>query len=93
VRIITNPENPAPTRADGASARLRVPTNCGTRAHEQSYAYLLGLYLGDGCVQVSKHGQVLLRISLDAGYSAVIADAWTAMQLSLPHARAHVYRA
>jgi hypothetical protein len=53
------------------------------RAHEQSYAYLLGLYLGDGCVQVSKHGQVLLRICLDAGYPAVIDDAWPAMQLSL----------
>jgi hypothetical protein len=48
--------------------------------------------LGDGCVQVSKHGQVLLRICLDAGYRTVIDDAWTAMQLSLPHARAHVYR-
>jgi len=61
-------------------------------AHEQSYAYLLGLYLGDGCVLVSKRGQVLLRICLDAGYPAVIDDAWTAMQLSVPHARAHVYQ-
>jgi hypothetical protein len=31
VRIVTNPQNPGPTRAYGPSTPIRVPTNCGTR--------------------------------------------------------------
>lgn len=59
-------------------------------AHQQSYAYLLGLYLGDGCLHVSQRGRVLMRICLDAGHRAVIDAAWAAMQLSMPQARACV---
>ena len=47
-------------------------------AHERSYAYLLGLYLGDGCLSVNR-GRVLLRIALDRRYQQVVDDCWAAM--------------
>ena len=36
VRIVTNPENPGPTRANGRSTPFRMPTNCGTRGKVSS---------------------------------------------------------
>lgn len=47
-------------------------------AHERSYAYLLGLYLGDGCLSVNR-GRVLLRIALDRRDQQVVDDCWAAM--------------
>jgi len=46
-----------------------------------SYAYLLGLYLGDGHVAVMAR-TTNLRITLDAAYPEIITDAATAMQLA-----------
>jgi len=60
-------------------------------AHEPSYAYLLGMYLGDGCLSAGR-GRVLLRISLDSVYPAVIDDCWTAMVLCMPDRRAGLVR-
>jgi hypothetical protein len=51
-----------------------------------SYAYLLGLYLGDGCLSVNR-GRVLLRVALDLRYQEVIDDCWTAMVLTMPRHR------
>src|SRR5439155_26297753 len=36
------------------------------------YAYLLGLYLGDGCISTTSKGVHRLRISLDQLYPAII---------------------
>ena len=55
-------------------------------AHEPSYAYLLGMYLGDGCLSVNR-GRVLLRIALDLRYPRVIDDCWVAMALTMPKHR------
>ena len=55
--------------------------------HEQSYAYLLGMYLGDGCLYAGR-GRGRLQISLDSSYPAVIDDCWSAMVLSMPDRRA-----
>jgi hypothetical protein len=55
-------------------------------AHEHSYAYLLGLYLGDGCVSVSG-GRVLLRVACDLRYRQIIEDCWAAIVLTLPSHR------
>jgi hypothetical protein len=52
-------------------------------AHEPSYAYLLGLYLGDGCLSVVG-GRVSLRVACDLRYPAIIDDCWVAMVLSIP---------
>ena len=55
-------------------------------AHTPSYAYLLGLYLGDGCVSVNG-SRVVLRIALDLRYQRVIEDCWAAMVLTMPRHR------
>jgi hypothetical protein len=60
-------------------------------AHEPSYAYLLGLYLGDGCLSVNRR-RVLLRIALDLRYPQVIDDCWAAMVLTMPRHRPGLVR-
>lgn len=57
-------------------------------AHADAYAYLLGMYLGDGCISESRRGGVLLRICLDARYPAAVDQCQTAMQLTMPDHRA-----
>lgn len=47
-----------------------------------SYSYLLGMYLGDGCVSAT-HRTFQLVIACDAAYPAIIEDCWTAMTLTL----------
>ena len=55
-------------------------------AHAWSYAYLLGLYLGDGCVSNARGGAIL-RVSCDLRYPRIIDDCWAAMVLSMPRCR------
>ncbi len=45
-----------------------------------SYAYLLGLYLGDGCLSLHPRGVYKLRIALDLRYPRIIASASQAME-------------
>lgn len=60
---------------------------CGWRpTDDTSYAYLLGLYLGDGCV-FDTGWSFQLRIHLDAAYPRVIEEAAGAMAATLPHRR------
>lgn len=47
-----------------------------------SYAYLLGVYLGDGHVTVRPAGRCCLRPFLDRAYPRVIEEAWTATTLT-----------
>src|SRR4051794_15620326 len=42
-----------------------------------SYAYLLGLYLGDGSVSVSSRNRVALRVSLDSVYPQIVEECVT----------------
>lgn len=54
-----------------------------------SYAYLLGLYLGDGCV--ARHGRTArLVITLDGIYPEIVEDAAAAVQLAGPRQRVSV---
>ena len=53
--------------------------SCGTghRAHEDlppEYVYLLGLYLGDGCISTHPRDVFRLRITLDAKYPGIVAE-------------------
>jgi hypothetical protein len=50
------------------------------------YAYLLGLYLGDGCIQPTGR-TYSLRLSLDAKYPGVVAEAKQAMTTCSPTGR------
>jgi hypothetical protein len=45
----------------------------------QRYSYLLGIYLGDGCVSVAPGGAATLVVSLDGGYPDVVAEVERAM--------------
>ena len=67
---------PAPRRppARALTADWRPPDRL-------SYAYLLGLYLGDGCLTVLPR-TVALTISLDGVYPEIIEDAAAAMKLA-----------
>lgn len=59
-------------------------------AHPQSYAYLLGMYLGDGWLYVGR-GRVRLQFALDALYPRVIEECRTAMVLCVPDRNPRVY--
>jgi hypothetical protein len=52
-----------------------------------SYAYLLGLYLGDGCLSEAKRGVFKLRIALDGLYPGIIGECVEAMRAVLPKNR------
>jgi hypothetical protein len=53
-----------------------------------SYSYLLGMYLGDGCVS-SNRGSYQLVVACDAAYPQIIEDCWAAMMLTLLPRRVH----
>jgi Homeodomain-like domain-containing protein len=62
---------------------------CGAAAHpfaelSTSYVYLLGLYLGDGCISSHARNVYRLRISLDAKYPRIIAACSSAMRDVVP---------
>jgi hypothetical protein len=56
----------------------------------EEYAYLLGMYLGDGCLYCSSRGTSVLRISLDEAYPGIVASTREAILAvrggRLPHA-------
>jgi hypothetical protein len=49
------------------------------------YAYLLGLYLGDGCLSLVRGGVYRLRITLDKKYPQIIDECRSAAALVLPN--------
>ena len=51
---------------------------------ERQYSYLLGFYLGDGCLSRSRRGVYRLRITTDARYPGIIAECTAAMQAVMP---------
>jgi len=55
------------------------------------YAYLLGMYLGDGCISADRRCH-RLRIATDAAYPSVIAECARAMQAVVPRNRGSVSR-
>jgi hypothetical protein len=63
--------------------------NCGVE-HEfsvlpgRAYAYLLGMYLGDGCISAAPRGVWKLRITLDSKYPRIVAECQAAMKEVLP---------
>lgn len=52
---------------------------------EAPYAYLLGLYLGDGCLSMHRESMYRLRISLDLRYPTIIDECEAAMADVLPN--------
>jgi hypothetical protein len=67
---------------------------CG-RAHSckavpTSYAYLLGLYLGDGCLSLGRRGVFHMRVALDQRYPGIIRECRRAIEDVLPGNRVSV---
>jgi hypothetical protein len=67
---------------------------CGHQAHRFAelaapYVYLLGLYLGDGCISAGPRGVYRLRISLDLAYPRIVDECAAAMREVAPLNRVH----
>jgi hypothetical protein len=54
----------------------------------RQYAYLLGLYLGDGCISAGRRGVWCMRVTLDAAYPDLIDECCTALESIFPDKRA-----
>jgi hypothetical protein len=57
----------------------------GALRHE--YAYLLGMYLGDGCLSAHRRDVFKLRISLDARYPEIVDECRDAIRAVMPRSR------
>lgn len=80
-----------PRNTVGRWRRAGPPVSIRWRpAHVRSYGYLLGLYLGDGCVTVNRRGGVMLRICPGTEYPGIIDDCVAALVLSMPECRPRV---
>lgn len=78
-------------------ARAGCP-RCGHPEHDfaslpgTEYAYLLGLYLGDGCISAAPRQVWRLRIALDAKYPGIVQECAAATSAVLPGSRVGIYR-
>lgn len=61
-------------------------------ADPRAYSYLLGIYLGDGCLSVSGRNRVLFRVTLDALYAEIVCEVREAMLSVVPACRVNVVR-
>lgn len=55
-----------------------------------AYAYLLGVYLGDGCISPYPRGVMSLRITLDAAHPGIAAETAAAIAAVAPGKRGHL---
>ena len=85
-----------PTR-DGYDDHGRLCRGCGIALELEeptfaAYSYLLGMYLGDGCISQHARGVFRLRITLDRKYPAIVAECVRAALSIRPENRVPVYR-
>lgn len=88
-----------PERALRVLAGVPDCAGCGGAAHDydalpaDAYAYVLGMYLGDGCLARTSKGACSLRISLDVAYPGIVESAREAVAEvkggPLPHVAPH----
>jgi hypothetical protein len=76
---------PRRSRAGGGASCHR----CGHPAHrfselDRAYTYLLGVYLGDGCISASRRGVYRLRINLDLAYPNIVDECEAAIREVAP---------
>ena len=81
---------------DGQAAPAPRCPECGWLPHDfsllpgEAYAYLLGIYLGDGCLSASRRGVFRLRVILDRRYPGIIGETVRAVAAVLPQRRVAV---
>jgi hypothetical protein len=74
------------------SRRSDCPKHDFSSLDAYAYAYLLGMYLGDGCISSHRRAVWRLRVSLDAAYPRIVAECASAMRAVAPGRHAHVLR-
>jgi hypothetical protein len=57
----------------------------------QSYSYLLGVYLGDGCIVTTTERTAWLVVTLDASYPGIVEETATALEACFPETRVRRY--
>ncbi len=67
---------------------------CGSAKHDfdrlsSAYVYLLGLYLGDGCISEHRRKVFRLRIALDMKYQGIVEECAATMQAVVPWNKVH----
>jgi hypothetical protein len=72
------------------SERLDEPSLHLEALPEAAYSYLLGFYLGDGCLSRSPRGVYRLRIKTDSRYPQLIRECAAAMQSVMPENRVSI---
>ena len=71
------PVGVSPTRAS-------CDQHCFEMLDRRAYAYLLGMYLGDGCISTHARGVYRLRVVLDSAYPLIIGECASAMNAITP---------
>jgi hypothetical protein len=75
-------------RTRNGSYRTGMPHSCPICNHAEVdgwwYAYLLGMYLGDGCLAMHPRGVYKLRIVLDTRYPMIIDECTRAIAILRP---------
>jgi hypothetical protein len=89
---------PRSTVKDWRNGRLPQRRSGGCAGHdlsclnEPAYAYVLGMYLGDGCISSRPRGVWHLRITLDSAYRAIVAECVRAVEAVAPGKTSVLYR-
>jgi hypothetical protein len=65
-------------------APLGQPLEQWRPPNPRAYAYLLGIYLGDGCVVRPRHRSTWLTVTLDDAYPGIIRQAESAIKATVP---------
>jgi hypothetical protein len=84
---------------DGKPHRRSRPSDQGcpgshnlSRLPPKTYSYLLGMYLGDGCISRHDRGVWRLRIFNDSQYPGIIDECCCAIETLMPGQHAHRYK-
>ena len=98
VRGRTRLRRPVTLRRRPTTPGLGNCIRCSESAHYvpglsiYAYAYLLGMYLGDGMISSHPRGVYRLRIFLDRAYPVIVAECEAAMSIVMPASKAFIYR-
>jgi hypothetical protein len=79
-------------RSDGVGRHDCVSRHDFSQLPPAAYSYLLGVYLGDGCVSAAPRAVWKLRLAMDAAYSQIIEESCAAMEAVVPGKRANCYK-
>jgi hypothetical protein len=78
-------------RGTGYHLRLSAANPSWRPSRPREYCYLLGLYLGDGCINASPRGFASIIITLDAAYPGIVEQAVAAFGACFPETPAHSF--